>query len=409
MLKNIKSIYIVKIIFEYVNEKQKLKVVKLNKSLQNKIDLNIINYKLFTGRYIIFSSKRKGKEYNGNNGELVFKGEYLNGIRNGKGAEYYKDKILFEGNFLKGKRNGKGKEYDVDGLLMFEGEYLNGKRHGKGIGYDVWDGKFEGEYLNGKEWIGKKYKKSGELDYILKNNIKGIVLEHNNWNGKLIFEGEYLNGRKNGKGKEYYYNGKLSFEGEYLNDLKWNGKGYDKLNNIVYELKDGKGFVKEFSDFYPTNFEGEYLYGKRNGKGKEYDYNHKLVFEGEYLNDKRKKGKEYKEGKLIFDGEYLYEFRLKGKYYIKEILEFEGEYLYNKKWNGKGYDENGNIIYELINGNGKVKEYNDFEELEFEGEYLNGKRHGKGKEYWKNGELLFESEYLNGKRVKKLGDSCIFI
>ena len=28
----------------------------------------------------------------------------------------------------------------------------------------------------------------------------------------------------------------------------------------------------------------------------------------------------------------------------------------NKKWNGKGYDENGNIIYELNNRNGKIKE-----------------------------------------------------
>ena len=28
----------------------------------------------------------------------------------------------------------------------------------------------------------------------------------------------------------------------------------------------------------------------------------------------------------------------------------------NKKWNVKGYDENGNIIYELNNRNGKIKE-----------------------------------------------------
>ena len=55
----------------------------------------------------------------------------------------------------------------------------------------------------------------------------------------------------------------------------------------------------------------------RNGKGKEYNYN----------------------GKLIFEGEYLYDDKLKGKEYINEKLEFEGEYLYNKKWNGKGYDE----------------------------------------------------------------------
>ena len=36
-------------------------------------------------------------------------------------------------------------------------------------------------------------------------------------NGELMFEGEYLNGKRNGKGKEYDYNGKLEFEGEYLN------------------------------------------------------------------------------------------------------------------------------------------------------------------------------------------------
>ena len=62
-------------------------------------------------------------------------------------------------------------------------------------------------------------------------------------------------------------------------------------------------------------------------------------------------------------------------------MEFEGEYLYNRKWNGKGYDENGNIIYELINGNGKVKEYDEDGELLFEGGYLKGERNGKGKEY----------------------------
>ena len=82
-------------------------------------------------------------------------------------------------------------------------------------------------------------------------------------------------------------------------------------------------------------------------------------------------------------------------------MEYEGEYLYNKKYNGKGYDENGNIIYELINGNGKVKEYNDNGKLLFEGEYLNGKRwNGKGKEY-SGIRLIFEGEYLNGKRKGK--------
>jgi antitoxin component YwqK of YwqJK toxin-antitoxin module len=36
-------------------------------------------------------------------------------------------------------------------------------------------------------------------------------------NGNLRFEGDYLNGLKNGHAKEYYINGNLKFEGEYSN------------------------------------------------------------------------------------------------------------------------------------------------------------------------------------------------
>jgi len=41
-----------------------------------------------------------------------------------------------------------------------------------------------------------------------------------------FFKGEYINGEKNGKGKEYYYNNhKLKFEGEYSNGKKkWKWK-----------------------------------------------------------------------------------------------------------------------------------------------------------------------------------------
>ena len=78
-------------------------------------------------------------------------------------------------------------------------------------------------------------------------------------------------------------------------------------------------------------------------------------------------------------------------------MEYEGEFLLYKKYNGKGFDEIGNIIYELKNGNGKVKEYNYKGKLIFEGEYLNAKRNGKGKEYFDD-KLIFEGEYLNGER-----------
>ena len=128
----------------------------------------------------------------------------------------------------------------------------------------------------------------------------------------------------------------LIFEGEYLYGKEWDGKGYNpKNNNIEYTLNKGKGYIKEYDDDGKLEFEGEYLNGERNGKGKEYKH---------------------------------------------ETLIFEGEYLNGKKWNGKGFDNN-NKVYELKNGNGFVREFNNNTSLKFEGEYLNGERNGKGKEY----------------------------
>ena len=289
MLNIIKSTYFIDIIFSYLEEKQKLKLVKINKGLQNFLNINIINYKLYKGKYFIFETNKTLKEYEGSNDALIFEGEYLNREKNGKGKEYnWNGDLLFEGEYLNGKRNGKGKEYYCDGNLCFEGEYLDGKRL-KGDKYDInW------QIISG-------------LNY-----SKGEGKEYDGFS-KLIFEGEYLNGERNGKGKEYL-NGFLLFEGEYLKDKKWEGKGYDSANNIAYELKDDKGLIKEYNEFYNLEYEGEYLNGKRNGKGKEYrkllhnSLISKFNFEGDYLNGKKHgKGKEYYEDdKLQFEGEYLY-------------------------------------------------------------------------------------------------------
>ena len=123
------------------------------------------------------------------------------------------------------------------------------------------------------------------------------------------------------------------------------------------------------------------------------------MFEGEFKNgEKNGKLNQYFNKKLIFEGEYLYGYKRKGKEIINGNIEYEGEYFNNKKYNGKGYDENGNIIYELISGNGKVKEYAN-DKLIFEGEYINGKRwNGNEKEYNDEGELINIVEYINGKR-----------
>ena len=93
----------------------------------------------------------------------------------------------------------------------------------------------------------------------------------------------------------------------------WNGKKYNKNTNVEFEIKNGNGIIQEYDYDGNIIFEGEYLNGKRNGKGKEFE-NDKLIFEGEYFNGKRNgKGKEYDiNGKLIYEGEYLNGKRKRG-------------------------------------------------------------------------------------------------
>ena len=61
----------------------------------------------------------------------------------------------------------------------------------------------------------------------------------------LIYDGDYYNGKRHGKGKEYNIYGKLVFDGEYLD-------------------------------------------GRRHGKGKVYNKEGLIVFEGDYINGKRR-------------------------------------------------------------------------------------------------------------------------
>ena len=88
MLDRIRAIFFIRKLFSNIDERIKLKIVRYNKSLQKKIDISLINYKIFSGRYIIYEINGIGKEYNGYNDILEFEGEYLNGERNGKGKEY---------------------------------------------------------------------------------------------------------------------------------------------------------------------------------------------------------------------------------------------------------------------------------------------------------------------------------
>ena len=78
-----------------------------------------------------------------------------------------------------------------------------------------------------------------------------------------------------------------------------------KLELIKYNKKCQK--ILKIDINYYKEISGKFIEGERNGNGKEYDDDHRLLFEGEYKDGKRHgKGKEYyKNGKLRFEGEYL--------------------------------------------------------------------------------------------------------
>ena len=557
---SVKSKYIQILTFSFLDRKNILDLVKYNLKLQELLEININTYKKISQSIKIGKGDGYCRIYDLYTMALKFEGEYKNGKKNGKGKEFYKShdiyeneyslgeksgsKLIYEGEFLNGKRNGKGKEYNDNGKLIFEGEYKNGKifkgiiniyyyssllyngefSNGKknGIGKEYFDNgklKFEGEFLNGKKWNG-----------IISNQYNSVYkFEIKNGNGKikeydqernLLFEGEYINGDK--KGKEYMYinygDKELIFDGYYLNDKKWNGKlkdykkGYfwkcgtclldnDRFDDYESELKienekeyendilkfegeylngkrNGKGkeydingkltyegdflmgnqgysYKKDY-DYLTLEYEGEILEGKRHGKGKEYDFGGRIIFEGEYLNGERWNGKmkeyehkietekEYVNGKIVKNDEYGSREKLKNKdinslkekeevKVIKEFFEesdkirFEGEYLNNEKWNGIMHNKDDNINIEIKNGNwslndsalkfkylgedkyiiqdknGKTKEYYNGL-LSYEGEYLNDKRNGKGKEFDNDNKLIFEGENLNDKKLN--GKCC---
>jgi len=234
----IKSNYILKKVFSNLYEKRKLKLLIYNKNIQNKLGLNLEYFKTISGKEHFCGRNEIGIEYKLDTKKIIFKGQYKNGIKNGKGKEYYENEKIV---------------------------------------------KFEGEYLNGYKIKGKGYDSIESINFVLNSN---------------------------GKGKEY----KIVFEGEYLFGKRWNGKGYDCEGSIAYEIKRGRGLVKEYYCDSVLKFEGQYINGEKNGIGKEYFSNSQLEYESEYLFGERSgKGKEYNfDGNLVFDGEYLHGKELKG-------------------------------------------------------------------------------------------------
>ena len=161
----------------------------------------------------------------------IYKGD-LNkyGKRQGLGkliTQYYELKGMWKND----KFNGWGRESRCNGDT-FEGRFENGLLNGKGFFLDKQSNKYIGEFKDMKRWG------------------KGKLITN-----KIIYEGDFVNNKIEGKGKIKFLKSGIEYEGNFVNDniegngiLKW-------INGDIYEgeVKDGK-------------MHGEGIYKNINGK-----------------------------------------------------------------------------------------------------------------------------------------------
>ena len=60
MLENLKSSFFIRKLFSYLLDEKVLNIAKYNKSLQNELNINFMNYKMFSGKYLVYEENGKG-------------------------------------------------------------------------------------------------------------------------------------------------------------------------------------------------------------------------------------------------------------------------------------------------------------------------------------------------------------
>lgn len=231
---------------------------------------------------------------------------------------YEEGKLMYEGQLKDGKMNGKGKLYRNDGSLWYDAEFQSDEVTGWGTMY--FDGDFFGEDRTGEIITGqftrglpngvvRKYDDSGLLKYEGQEVFGSLTGKGKLYiQGRPRYEGGMKDGYFSGHGK-YYVGGKLKYEGDFVKSMEDGyGKEYDKKGSLVREgeykqgRQEGKGFM-----YYPSgakSYEGSFLRGARSGAGKQYYENGQLKAEGQYEQDLLVNGTYYYENGERYEGEF---------------------------------------------------------------------------------------------------------
>ena len=267
--------------------------------------------------------------------ESTYEGEFLNGIREGKGKFSHKSETILECNFKNGQAIGYGK-YDLGNGNYYNGEIVNYRQHGNGTLKMANGSKFEGFFVSDRMYTGK----------------------FTNFDGKVTYIQKYIPVEKISE-KSGRYKPEIGVRvTEYFDD-KWNRcqqKDASFYRLVTYESDNKpKGMVKDFyisgqlqSEFTAVyldyedegkNFhEGEATWYFKNGKieQKRYYFNNKINGKNTFYYDNGQMAQEINYSLGVYDGLYQQWYKT-GKLKISAFYE-TGRLVENKYIE---YDENG--------------------------------------------------------------------
>lgn len=187
------------------------------------------------------------------NGTVISKGTFVNSRRNGEIWEYSRGKIIFHGFYKNDRRDGEAEEYDGTGFPIYKGTYDSGIRTTESYivtanevdylcqfcsetntflrgQFDSSSRVFDGlcvEITERNQPIRLLQYSSGKQLRLIKLFSESSVIEYD-VNGRVIYEGTYLNDAKlwyprEGYGDEYF-EGNLVYSGCFSNGLR-DGQG----------------------------------------------------------------------------------------------------------------------------------------------------------------------------------------
>jgi S1-C subfamily serine protease/antitoxin component YwqK of YwqJK toxin-antitoxin module len=267
--------------------------------------------------------------------ESTYEGEFLNGIREGKGKFSHKSETVLECNFKNGQAIGYGK-YDLGNGNYYNGEIVNYRQHGNGTLKMANGSKFEGFFVSDRMYTGK----------------------FTNFDGKVTYIQKYIPVEKISE-KSGRYKPEIGVRvTEYFDD-KWNRcqqKDASFYRLVTYESDNKpKGVVKDFyisgqlqSEFTAVyldyedegkNFhEGEATWYFKNGKieQKRYYFNNKINGKNTFYYDNGQMAQQINYRLGVYDGLYQQWYKT-GKLKISAFYE-TGRLVENKYIE---YDENG--------------------------------------------------------------------